>query len=48
MCVALFQEIQDLKRVRVMNIELGTLAEGEHRELKGEELRTFLHALELA
>ncbi|MCR4274903.1 MAG: pseudouridine synthase [Candidatus Campbellbacteria bacterium] len=48
MCVALFQEVQDLKRVRIMNVELDDLTEGEHRELKGEELRTFLHTLELA
>ena len=48
MCVALFQEVEDLKRTRVMNIELGTLPVGSYRELEGEELRTFLHSLELA
>ncbi|MDQ3076123.1 MAG: pseudouridine synthase [bacterium] len=42
MCVALFQEVQDLKRVRVMNIELGKLALKGVREIKGEELSTFL------
>lgn len=48
MCVALFQEVDDLKRTRIMNVELGKLPEGSHRELAGEELRTFLHSLELA
>jgi len=43
MCVALFQEVQDLKRVRVMNIELGKLAPKALREIKGEELTTFLN-----
>lgn len=47
MCVALFQEVSDLKRVRVMNIELGKLAPGTHREIKGEELRVFLQSLGL-
>lgn len=48
MCVALFQEVDDLKRTRVMNIELGKLASGAHRQIKGEELQTFLKALDLA
>jgi len=43
MCVALFQDVQDLKRVRVMNIELGKLALKGIREIKGEELSTFLN-----
>ena len=42
MCSALFQEIADLKRERIMNIKLGTLKDGGIRELKGEELTTFL------
>lgn len=42
MCSALFQEIADLKRERVMNIKLGTLKPNEFREIKGEELKTFL------
>ena len=48
MCDALFQEVEDLKRIRIMNIELGKLPDGAHREIKGEELQTFLHSLELA
>lgn len=42
MCSAVFQEVADLKRERIMNIKLGTLKDGELRELKGEELSTFL------
>ena len=48
MCVALFQEVKDLKRIRIGNIELGKLAIGSHREIVGIELQTFLHKLELA
>lgn len=48
MCVALFQEVEDLKRIRIMNIELGSLATGAHREIKNEELQEFLHSLELS
>jgi 23S rRNA pseudouridine2604 synthase len=48
MCVALFQEVEDLERIRIMNIKLGDLPVGSHREIEGEELRAFLHSLELA
>ncbi len=48
MCDALFQEVGDLKRTRIMNIELGKLSNGAHREIVGDELQTFLHSLELA
>jgi len=48
MCDALFQEVQDLKRVRVANIELGNLPTGSHRTISGPELHTFLHSLDLA
>lgn len=43
MCSALFQEIADLKRERIMSIKLGTLKSGGLREIKGEELTTFLN-----
>jgi 23S rRNA pseudouridine2605 synthase len=36
---ALHYHIEDLKRVRFANIELGDLAVGDYREIKGEELR---------
>jgi 23S rRNA pseudouridine2604 synthase len=42
MCSALFQEVQDLKRIRIMNIELGKLGPNSLREIKGKELETFL------
>jgi 23S rRNA pseudouridine2604 synthase len=46
MCANLFQEIADLKRERIMNIKLGNLKPGAMREIKGEELKTFLNSLE--
>ncbi len=42
MCSALFQEVQDLKRNRIMNIKLGPLKSGGFREITGKELETFL------
>jgi len=45
MCSALFQEVADLKRERIMNIKLGTLKEGALREIKSEELALFLKSL---
>ena len=43
MCANLFQEVADLKRERIMNIKLGNLKPGGLREIKGEELLTFLN-----
>jgi 23S rRNA pseudouridine2604 synthase len=37
--------VADLKRVRVMNIQLGTLKPGQFRTIKGRELKDFLTAL---
>lgn len=48
MCVALFQDVDDLQRTRVMNVELGNLPEGVHRSIRGNELRTFLEAIGMA
>ena len=42
MCSALFQEVQDLKRIRIMNINLGQLKSNDFREIKDKELETFL------
>ena len=42
MCSALFQEVADLKRERIMNIKLGSLKPNILREIKGVELITFL------
>jgi len=47
MCVALFQEVRDLKRVRIMNLSLGKMAEGSHRPIEGEELKEFLSSIGL-
>lgn len=47
MVVALHNETVDLKRVRVMNIELGGLKSGHHRAIEGEELTEFLKGLGL-
>lgn len=48
MCVALFQEISDLKRIRVMNIKIDGIKEGSYRKIEGEELNIFLKSLNLA
>lgn len=47
MCVALFQEVNTLKRIRIMNILIGDLKEGQLRKIEGEELKTFLASLGL-
>lgn len=47
MCVALFNEVRDLKRLRIMNIKLGNLAAGKTRPIEGDELKTFLKDLGL-
>lgn len=43
MCEALGYQVKSLKRVRVVNVELGSLKPGEHRELTAEE-RKVLYA----
>jgi 23S rRNA pseudouridine2604 synthase len=45
MCANLFQEIANLKRERIMNIKLGNLKPKAMREIRGEELKTFLNSL---
>lgn len=47
MCEALHQEVKDLKRIRIMNIQIGALKPGEYREIKGQELKDFLGVLKL-
>ncbi len=47
MCEALHQEVKELKRIRVMNIQIGALKPGEYREIKGQELKDFLSVLKL-
>lgn len=48
MCAALGFQIQTLKRVRVMNIELGKLKPNQYRKLAGEELQQFLKELNIS
>jgi 23S rRNA pseudouridine2604 synthase len=45
MCSALFQEVADLKRTKIMNIELGKMSNNSFREIKGKELETFLQSM---
>lgn len=47
MCVALFQEVNTLKRIRITHIRLGKLAPGAHRPIEGAELKQFLEDLGL-
>ncbi len=47
MCVALFQEVSDLKRVRIENITLESLKPGAYRAIGGAELALFLKRLGL-
>ncbi len=42
MCSALFQEVSDLKRERIINIKLDNLKPNALREIKGGELSIFL------
>jgi len=41
MCSALRVELADLKRIRILNINLGGLKEGSYRKIEGKELETF-------
>ncbi len=47
MCTACGFEVRDLQRVRIMNVTLGTLAEGQYKELTGKDLKTFLTSIGL-
>ena len=42
MVVALFNEVTDLKRIRIMNINLGRIRSGAYRRIEGAELEGFL------
>lgn len=48
MCAALGYQVQALKRVRVMNIELGALKPNQYRKLTPEERTTLLAALDIS
>jgi 23S rRNA pseudouridine2604 synthase len=47
MCAALGYQVESLKRVRVMNIELGALKPNQFRKLGDNELKLFLTDLDL-
>ena len=48
MCAAWGYTVADLKRIRVMNIRLGTLKPGQYRVIQGAELKEFLRGLGLS
>ena len=45
MCDALFQEVDDLKRTKIMNINLGHMDSGSYRKLEEKELASFMKEL---
>ena len=45
MCKALGYTVVSLRRVRIMNIKLGSLEVGKYREIKGNELDKLLMAI---
>lgn len=47
MCEALHHKVIDLRRIRIMNIEIGKIPFGEYKEIKGAELATLLKSLNL-
>jgi len=47
MCAALGYQVQSLKRVRVLNIELGKLKPNQYRNIKGPELKNLLKTLNI-
>ena len=47
MCAALGYQIQTLKRVRIMDIELGKLKPNQYRKIEGAELTSLLKSLSI-
>ena len=45
MCEYFGYQVEDLKRVRIMNIKLGNLMPGQFREIEGKEMRKLLSLL---
>lgn len=48
MCLALGYDVVDLNRIRIMNIELGSIPEGHYKVLSGEKLEELLNELDLS
>jgi 23S rRNA pseudouridine2604 synthase len=47
MTEALHHKVIDLKRIRIMNVELEKIPLGDYREIKGKELDELLTQLKL-
>ncbi len=47
MCAALGYQVQSLKRVRIMSLEVGTLKPNQYRKINGDELKQLLKELGL-
>lgn len=47
MCAALGYQVQNLKRIRVVNIEIGKLKPNQYRKIQEQELTAFLKVLNL-
>ena len=47
MCRALDYHVMNLKRVRIMNIQLGTLKRGEYRELTEKDIRHYMELVDV-
>ncbi len=47
MVSAMHNEVTDLQRIKIMNINLGTLPVGQYRPIEGKELEVFLQSLGL-
>lgn len=47
MCAALGYQVESLKRVRILNLELGQLKPNQYRKITGPELKTFLSTLNI-
>jgi len=45
MCEAMHNQVKDLRRTRIMNIELGKLAQNGHRRIEGKELEILMKTL---
>lgn len=45
MCAALGYQVQNLKRVRIMNVTIGALKPNQYRKINGDELKIFLKEL---
>ncbi len=47
MCQAFHYQVLELKRIRIMNIHLGDLAEGSYRHMTSQEYQELVHSLSL-